>query len=1335
MSYISSDLSGIASFKCCSWSYFDNICAVILSDGSVHFYNDIGNELYPNTIIRNSKATSLAFSPHENVLAIGWQDGKVSVWNQGTAISSSHTMLYPITVLCWHPQNSLLISGADNGGINCWDCSSMIIPFIEQYMDTQVTHVAWCSSESLNAFFVTADGHLFSFDCSAKTINNVFDLPVPVLAFATSNSTRRLLSIGGDNVLTQFSYPPSLSKVSQVKLQSGGEPSFVKIRPDVFAYSISDSVTVWNIQSDESIILRTQNSQKVMTVSFNAISAKLYATTDNGLIYVWQSTMKGLLSRQGWTNPLIYDTKMKLDQALFSPFTFSFISLSASHKPFVNRYLPTQTCISHDFVVWQSDTNEITISGQSPSKVISPIERISISKSYILIVSPSSSEVYTIRGGGISPISPIQTKTVLSTIIDESLYCCQNNTLEIRNLQGIVKQTTTLGTMGIINFMCSNGKFICMMCSDYSVFLFDVSRRTPTLQFSSVFSINQEKFRIRNISSSFSGFCISVSIDIYEDSQWKPSPFLYLHSSQFDKTITVDFESRVPIQHFWDSEDPRLLCVQAIPYGPNYESAMSGGVIVPLYVSDSMQVYRQTPLTLQSTDLICGVELPRVYYIRNDIIEREAPSSQVLPQFEGLDSAGYDGRKSLMELNFHLATGDIDSAFNSIRGISNKSIWRSLAQMCAQMRRIDLVDLCFGQMEDGASAILLHKTKMKDNDEAAALCLVDAQLGLYSEAKKAAVDTRRFDYLAKTHQALGEWSDAMSTVTVNDRIHLKSMAYQYARSLEIKGELVEAISKYESAGVIQNELPRLSLQANDLKLFFSYISERAVTEIHPKLLAWIGHFYEAHQIMESAMEYYEDAKSISDQVRLLCLMGKWDDASKLVLKSNQRSVICLFARLLIKRIQFYSKQENVETTVDVEKLKHDVITLYRKARQFAQAMEFALEYEMINDILALSFSAPSPIVCKAAQWFESQNEHKNAILLYSRCGKMNRALALCFVAKQYDALDEISDTLNSKTDPNVLLRCGQYFIESGRWSKAAQCFALAKQIDIVIQLCNEHNIKVSSSVIQELAENESDPELIKRFAALCEQQGMFQLSAQLYIKLKDHLSAMKSLIRSGDATKIIKFAKLVRKRETFILAANYLMTLNPRDNDSNFEIIVSMYSSAQSFDKLARFYEASAQLEIDEYQEYGKGHQLLQKAISVLNSANNIQEKERLIETLSTKVKLIEVYLEAARLVKTDPQKSQAYSMQLLKTKGIETVMRPDDIYILLVQCYVTQGNYPSAYKLLEELRNNGTDITWFMEVEAIQKIYAAVGQTFIAPSHDNGDYDSIDDGDIDDIE
>jgi intraflagellar transport protein 140 len=208
----------------------------------------------------------------------------------------------------------------------------------------------------------------------------------------------------------------------------------------------------------------------------------------------------------------------------------------------------------------------------------------------------------------------------------------------------------------------------------------------------------------------------------------------------------------------------------------------------------------------------------------------------------------------------------------------------------------------------------------------------------------------------------------------------------------------------------------------------------------------------------------------------------------------------------------------------------------------------------------------------------------------------------------------------------------------------------------------------------------------------------------------------------------------VRKRETYILAGNFLQTQNPRAGTEVFDTIVTFYRKAEAFDKVAKFHEASAQVEMDEYQEYQKGLELMKAARDILVGKDGIPGREQMVNSLSAKIRWIELYLDATGKSSSDPKKSLGICVDLLKSKGIETCLRPDDIYMVMVQCYVAQNNFGNAYKILEDLRANGTDLTWFMDLESLNRIYKAVGQVFVQPSKSEVDEDIVDVDDIEDV-
>ena len=72
--------------------------------------------------------------------------------------------------------------------------------------------------------------------------------------------------------------------------------------------------------------------------------------------------------------------------------------------------------------------------------------------------------------------------------------------------------------------------------------------------------------------------------------------------------------------------------------------------------------------------------------------------------------------------------------------------------------------------------------------------------------------------------------------------------------------------------------------------------------------------------------------------------------------------------------------------------------------------------------------------------------------------------------------------------------------------------------------------------------------------------------------------AMKALLKSGDTEKIVFFANVCRQKEIFIMAANYLQSLDWRNNPEILKTIIGFYTKGRAPDLLAGFYEACAQV-------------------------------------------------------------------------------------------------------------------------------------------------------------
>ena len=126
---------------------------------------------------------------------------------------------------------------------------------------------------------------------------------------------------------------------------------------------------------------------------------------------------------------------------------------------------------------------------------------------------------------------------------------------------------------------------------------------------------------------------------------------------------------------------------------------------------------------------------------------------------------------------------------------------------------------------------------------------------------------------------------------------------------------------------------------------------------------------------------------------------------------------------------------------------------------------------------------------------------------------------------------------------------------------------------------------------------------------------------------------MKALMKSGDTQRVIFFANIQKQRETYIMAANYLQSLDWRKDPDVMKHIINYYTKAKSMESLASFYEACAQVEIDEFQDYDKAISALAEAYKCLTrgGVDDSVKVEEMINNLKIKLTMIKKFLEAKK--------------------------------------------------------------------------------------------------------
>ncbi len=194
-----------------------------------------------------------------------------------------------------------------------------------------------------------------------------------------------------------------------------------------------------------------------------------------------------------------------------------------------------------------------------------------------------------------------------------------------------------------------------------------------------------------------------------------------------------------------------------------------------------------------------------------------------MKDFLGLENVDEATKKAIMNFSFYLTVGNMDEAYNSVRNIKNNTVWQNMAQMCVKTKRLDVAQVCLGNMRFARGARVVRETENEREIEAR-LAMVAIQLNMIDDAKDLYRECGRYDLLCKLHMACGEWDEAIEVSEKYNRINLKNTHFTMAKHFENVGQVDDAIRHYILSETHKSEVPRMltSLgQFDRLQLFVS----------------------------------------------------------------------------------------------------------------------------------------------------------------------------------------------------------------------------------------------------------------------------------------------------------------------------------------------------------------------------------------------------------------------------------------------------------------------------------------------------------------------------------
>ncbi|KAM4624504.1 intraflagellar transport protein 140 homolog [Polymixia lowei] len=1200
--------------------------------------------------------------------------------------------------------------------------------------------------EGLMFYISTADGKVHCVDERGKT-SALLSVDSPVQKLFYLERREALAVVTETLMLSQYTLGPEggAQELMKVKLsgQSGHNADMVSTENGLLITATGEQVIrLWDLERDDNYVLSLDESlgfergEVINCVSYCVGKEILAAGTSHGRIAMWRMVVQP--SNSGDTKALWkLQTPTEVDGNVTQLQWGSSLNLLAANSLTTVLILCEHVMSAHfsqQVAAVQLTPSQLSITQFSTGERLTlradmHIKGVCVTKDMVTVWSGRQVTVYELTGTHLRNTGSFQCESQVLAVHGENIYTVEPNRVQVRTPQGTVKQ--------LLSFSEAEGNPVLLsVCQAYLVVgtdtahvkVFDLTRREAKAHCNAKNLPEQiaNLGALRSVKCNANGNQVSILISQVNG---RPDHKVHFYDVEMDTVTHFDFftgrppsgtsppedndrqrsqatelSGRCPVSHFWDESEPRLFVCETVPVGSESSSSshldMVDISVVTFFCTQEHGLLLQDCYPrAASLQALLALDVPHYYFTCRPgerdpgPLEVSAPalpspasglppaaqaphmvSRRALRDFVGLENCEKATRDAMLNFSFYLTIGNMDDAFKSIKLIKSVAVWENMARMCVKNRRLDVARVCLGNMGNARPAQALRKAEAEPEPEAQVAVLA-VQLGMLEDAEKLYKSCQRYDLLNKFYQACGRWQQAVEIAESHDRIHLRSTYYSYAKYLETMGDKNLALAYYEKSDTHRFEVPRM-LQ-DDSSSLENYVNKKKDKNIYK----WWAQYLESQSDMDSALRYYDYAQDYLSLVRVHCYLGNIQKASEIANDTGNRAASYHLARQ-------YEGHDEIKQAVH----------FYTRAQAYNNAIRLCKENGLDDQLMNLALLSNPEDMMEAACYYEEKGSHMDrAVLLYHKAGHVSKALELAFATQQFSSLQVIAEDLNEDSDPALLARCSDFFIKHGQYEKAVELLVAAKKYHEALQVCLEQSLTITEELAESMTVTKESRELsedvrrdlLEKIADCCMRQGNYHLATKKYTQAGNKLKAMRALLKSGDTEKIVFFAGLSRQKEIYIMAGNYLQSLDWRKNPEVMKNIIGFYTKGRALDLLAGFYEACAQEEIDDFRNYEKALGALTEAYKCLSKAKSRSpgEQEARMTDLQHKITLVKRFIQARRLYEEDPGEAVRLCEALLEEPELDPAVRIGDAYGFLVEHHCQQGSFQVAYRKLEELQ------------------------------------------------
>lgn len=1316
--------------------------------------------------------TVLEWSSNGSRLVTGDQAGVMAVWRvdargklQGSALIK-HDYSKPLTCCIFRPTPpaedvAMLARAAVSGDESALD-------MFNWKKSNKGAVFALGSQEGLAFYISAADGSVYSVDEQARSVA-LLSVESAVQKMWYSKRRAVLAVVTESLLLSQFSLGPEglAQEISKVKLSSrGGQHTDIVWTENGLLITASGEqhIRLWDVELDDHYALSLDESlgfekgELLNCVSFCTSKQVLAAGTSRGRVALWHmvtvSDPKGDTKTQ-WKLQTPAEVEGNISQLQWGSSSHLLAVCSSGSSCVV--ILSEHVMCSHysqQMAAVQLTPTQLSVANFNTNTHITfhtdtHIRAVQVTKDMVVVWNGKYITVYEPSGQTLHSTGSFQCESAALALHDENIYTIEPNRVQIRTPQGTVKQLLVFSEAeGNPTLLSVCGSYLAVGTDTSHVRVFNLTRREakPLGVTKNLCELIPDLGALRSVKCNASGSQLSVLVTQVNG---RPDNKVYFYDIELDTLSYFDFftgrpesslalsddsqrtqcegelAARCPVSQFWDENEPRLFVCETVPVNSDLSSSSQSQtdkedvMVVTFFVTQEhgllLQDSQPKPATLLS---LLALDTPYYYYIcklgeggdQGQVVSTPAATPQVpassqmvvrraLRDFVGLESCEKQTRDAMLNFSFYLTIGDMDEAFKAIKLIKSEAVWENMARMCVKSRRLDVARVCLGNMGNARAARALRDAE-KEPELEAQVAVLAIQLGMLEDAERLYKSCGRFDLLNKFYQAAGQWQQAVETAETHDRIHLRTTYYCYAKHLEAMEDKNLALVYFEKSDTHRFEVPRMLMEDNvSLEIYINKMKNK-------DLYKWWGHYLESQSDMEAALHYYAFAQDYLSQVRVHCYLGNIQKASEIANETGNRAASYHVARQ-------YEGQDEISQSVH----------FYTRAQAYNNAIRLCKENNLDEQLMNLALLSNPEDMMDTAMYYEEKGTHMDrAVMLYHKAGHVSKALELAFATEQFGALQLIAEDLNETSDPALLARCSDFFIKHAQYQKAVELLVAAKKYHEALHLCLDQSLTITEDLAESLTVPKDSShlseaerkELLEKIADCCMRQGNYHLATKKYTQAGNKIKAMRALLKSGDTEKIVFFAGVSRQKEIYIMAANYLQSLDWRNDPEIMKNIIGFYTKGRALDLLAGFYEACAEVEIDDYQNYEKAYGALTEACKCLTKAKGRSgdETDSKLLILTHRLGLIKRFIQAQRMHEEDPVEAVRMCESLLEEKDLDPAVRVGDVYGFLVEYYCHHGNFQQAWSKIEELRltRPSINVSLYVSQPSLEALQNAAG-------------------------